>query len=370
MGLIKKCHKAISRQPAIKSWLKNREKQRYIQSRNQRYPQFRWEAGPSSPQERVEAARMQVESKLFIFGGYVTIGSVCHRVDLFDLETHCWQQVGALPDDAAQTHNGTAYDGRSHIYLISGQLGPNCSPASTSCFAFNIRTYQWTKLPPLPEGRYMPLVHFHDGRIHCISGTMPDRFSPSDQHWSLSVVDGQSAETEWTRHAPVPSPCTHAASYLLNDEMFVFGGQIGDVPAIEGSSEYLCNFNSVLNESFNEVYTYNLKTGAYKPLEPMPEKLSHSEHAILKIGSNIIIAGGVRNRHHLSDIILKYDLLSNKWSKIGRLPYAMKSKIGAYWKERLYIVTGQRSRSETDLSPLEVLDTVWYASFSPDSSTQ
>ncbi len=361
MGLISKCRNYIRWHPVVQNRRRKREKRLYIRQRNQRYPQLIWQEAQPCPQKRVEAARMQVGSKLFVFGGYITLETVSRRVDLFDLETQRWQQIGTLPVDAAETHNGTVYDGHNHIYLIGGQLGPSCSPVSANCFVFDIRTYQWSKLPPLPEGRYMSLIHLHKGRIHYISGTMPDRCSPADQHWSIGVANGRSTEAEWTSHAPISSPRTHTASYLHNDEMFVFGGQTGDVPPIEGNAEYLCNFNTAFDEVFNEVYTYNLVTGEYQLKEPMPEKLSHSEHAVVRVGSKIIIAGGVLNRFHLSDLILSYDLNSGQWSEIGRLPYPMKSKVTAYWNGRIYIVTGQRSESELDLTPGEVLDTVWHA---------
>lgn len=360
MTLKKEVRKALNRVPAIRNWLKQKDQRSYIRDRNKRFPQMRWKSGPPCPQHRVEAARMQVGSKLFVFGGYVTLGSVSQRVDMLDLKTHHWEEIATLPDDAPQTHNGTAYDGENHIYLVSGQMGPNCSPASANCFAFDIRNYQWTKIPPLPDGRYMPLVHYTNGRIHCLSGTTPDRSGSANEHWSIAVSNGQSTESEWRTEAPLPSPRTHTASHIIGDELFIFGGQTGDVPAIEGSSEYFCNFNTPTDEVLDESYAFNLASGAVRTLQPMPIKLAHSEHAVLQIGSQMILAGGVLDRNHMSDLIFSYDLNNNIWSELGRLPYPMKSKIAAFYNDRLYIVTGQRSVSEVNLRPNKVLDEVWH----------
>ena len=61
----------------------------------------------------------------------------------------------------------------------------------------------------------------------------------------------------------------------------------------------------------------------------------------------------------LSDVILAYDLALNRWQKIGTLPYPMKSKAAAWHDGLLFIVNGQRSNSKVDLTPGEVVDTVW-----------
>ena len=361
MSFKKEVRKAIKRVPPLDHWLQERAQRAYIRRRIQRYPQLHWRSTTPCPQHRVEAARMQVGSQLFVFGGYITIGTVCQRVDLFDLSTHRWEMVSTLPSNASQTHNGTAYDGQQHIYLIGGQLGPNCSPVSADCFAFDTKTYQWSELPPLPQGRYMPLVHFSNGRIHCLSGSMPDRCSSAQEHWSIGVHRGQATEPAWREEVPLPSPRTHTASHVIDNTLYVFGGQSGDVQAIQGSPEYLCDFDSSFDELTDESYTFDLHSGKLQHIQPMPAKLSHSEHAVLQVGSKIILAGGVLNRQQMSDLIFSYDLEHNTWSELGRLPYPMKSKIAAYHDGQLYIVTGQRSVSETDLKPDQVLDTVWHA---------
>jgi len=361
MSFKKEVRKVIKRVPALQNWLNQRAEQRYIRQRIKRYPQLHWQSAPPCPQNRVEAARMQVGSKLFVFGGYVTIGCVSQRVDCFDLETHQWQQVATLPDDAAQTHNGCAYDGKHHIYLIAGQLGANCSPVSANCYAFDTRSYQWTRLPPLPVGRYMPLVHYTKGRIHCLSGSMPDRISSAHEHWSIAVTGDQYTENEWREEAPLPLPRTHTGSHVIDDELLVFGGQTGDVPAIEGSPDYLCNFDTPSDAVLDECYAFNLYSGELRMLQPMPVKLSHSEHAVLQLGSKIILAGGALDRMRMSDLIFTYDIDHDTWAELGRLPYPMKSKVTAVYADHLYIATGQRSVSEENLLPGQVLDAVWHA---------
>jgi N-acetylneuraminic acid mutarotase len=361
MSLKKEVRKALKQLPFLSKWLDNKAAQEYLSQRNRKHPQFQWQAAPPCPRKLVEAASGQVDSKLFLFGGYMTLAEVSREVYLFDLAEQRWEHLGQMPIDAPQTHNATVYDGENHIYLVGGQLGGHCSPASNKCFAFHIHDHTWTEIQPLPEAHYMPIVHLHDGRLHCISGTRPDRCTPADQHWSIAIDQGKSTEKEWQSNSSFPSPRTHTASLLIGDEVFVLGGQSGDVPAIEGSTDFLCNFATSHEVMHRESYAYNLKTFESRQLCPLPINLSHSEHSIVRLGSKIVLLGGVRHRLETSDIIIAYDLERDTWEEIGRLPYSMKCNVAAYWNDKIYIATGQYAASEKNLRPRQVTNQVCFS---------
>lgn len=324
-------------------------------------PQLMWKVGPRAPQRCVEAARARLGDELFLFGGYISMDRVSNRVDVLDLGLRKWTKTSKLPAGMPHTHNGTTTDGKRYIFSIGGQLGPNCSPAVASCFAFDAQTHKWMRLPDLPEPRYMPLVQFYNGKLHCLGGSKKDRQSPAADHWSLPIENGQPLNQKWLEEAPLPSGRTHAASHMVGAKLFVFGGQQGDVPPIPGDPEFACNFDSPIERLFDEVYAFDLETHRCEAMAPMPQKVSHTEHAVLQIDQTILIVGGVLDRMTTNDVILAYNLTQNRWDEIGRLPYPMKSKIAAYKDGWLYIATGQRSYSQADLRPGEVLDSVWMA---------
>jgi len=364
VSLKKKFRKWVRRSPALSRKLADWEADSYIRRRNRLYPECQWALAQRTPQKCVEASRCQIANRLFVLGGYITMETVSNRVDILDLDTLTWREAVSLPAGAAQTHVGTATDGESALYYISGQLGGNCGPVTPSCYALDLESLSWSELPSLPEGRYMPLVHFYEGRIHCLSGSKPDRSTPAHEHWSLAVVDGKAVETEWRREVDLPKPCTHTASCVIGDELYVFGGQIGDVKPVPGSSEYVCNFDVPPETVFDECYAFHLKTGEVRLLAPMLQALSHTEHAILLLGEKVLLAGGVIDRKTMHDGLYLYDLKADAWGRVGRLPYPMKSKVVAYWEGALYAVAGQKAFSDTDLRPYEVLDTVWCTKFS------
>lgn len=361
MPLKKFIRKTLRRFPWIKALDENVQTQLYLRKRLRKHPEFIWKRGARGPEKRVEATRIQVGSKLYVFGGYVTLANVSSRIDVYDMEKNHWQYLGLMPDDVPQTHNGAVYDGDSHIYFISGQIGGLCSPALANCHSFNLHDLSWKIIPPLPVARYMPLVHFYNGRIHCLSGTDMDRVSPVHDHWSIEVLNGVATESEWRVEAPLTSARTHTASYLIDNEMYVFGGQTGDLPSLENSPPYACNFDSPMDLMLDESYAFHLETGGFRLLTPMPEKISHTEHAVIRVGSKIIIPGGIFDRKRMCDLVFSYDIDKDSWEIIGRLPYPMKSKVVGFWKNRIYLICGQKSVSETDLRPGKVLDSVWYA---------
>ena len=349
----------IKRNPLWYRYLADRADVNYLNNSQRQSDDFIWRLGPRADCCRVEPGTVQIGHKLYVFGGYVTLGSVSQRVDVLDLQTQQWTETSPLPKGVPQTHAGIATDRQRFIYTVSGQLGANCSPGVKHCFAFDTHSHTWTSLPNLPEVRYMPLVHMLGNRLHCLGGTRADRHSPSADHWSLEIRNGQAIQESWTPELPLPEARNHTASYLVGSNLFVLGGQQTDIPPISGDPDYACNFDTPMDQVFDNVFSFDLQSGDHQPLASMPIALSHSEHAVRQLGQKLILCGGVRDRMTLSDVILAYDMDHNCWQKIGTLPYPMKSKAAAWHDGMLFIVNGQRSTSKVVLTPGAVLDPVW-----------
>lgn len=258
-----------------------------------------------------------------------------------------------------QTHHGVVVDGQRYAYIISGQRGVYCSPPTSACFAFDFETQRFSKLPSLPEGRYMPLVFLYEGRIHCISGSSFDRITPAKDHWSIAVSDGAATESEWRVEKSYDWARTHTASCLVGDQFYVLGGQMGDVPRIEGDPEYRCIFDTSEDTFFDEVFYIDLKTWERVDCASMPLPVAHSEHGVFLSEGKIFVAGGVLGRDKMCDRTFVYDVETDEWCDNERLPYFMKAKVTALWKDRVFIIGVQRSMSQTDLRPGDVINSVW-----------
>src|SRR3989338_9490972 len=150
-----------------------------------KFPEFIWKALSPCPEARLDAGRGHAGHELFVFGGFRWNGSVICAVDIFDLEKEKWAARVDLPKHMAQTHLGTAGDGERFIYLVSGQLGDFCRPATRNCFVFDAQTRSFSELPPLPKARYAPAVPLWQGRLHSVGGAKGGRNTPAAENWSI-----------------------------------------------------------------------------------------------------------------------------------------------------------------------------------------
>jgi hypothetical protein len=288
---------------------------------------------------------------------------VASVADVFDLEKRRWTDRITMPANVPQTHLGIVSDDERFIYLVGGQLGPRCRPAVADCFVLDVKSKSWGRLPSLPEPRYSPTVVLWHGRLHAIAGSRPDRFTPAFEHWSIAVAEGKALETEWRTELPSPRPGPHRRSAIIDDRLYLFGGQEGDTKPIPGDPEWRCDWKNVVELVYGDSFMQEFGAEDWKTLSPMPLACTHTESKIT-IDQYAVVVGGNENRDRLSDLIQVYDSRSDRWAIAGRLPYFMKT-LGVYHEGWLYAVTGQRSISRDDRSPGEVLNTVWRAKFDP-----
>ena len=327
-------------------------------------PELLWETGARCPMARTESAGRKIGHKCFIIGGFHTLDCVLSVVDVFDLDKRRWTERFAMPPNMPQTHLGVASDDSRYLYFVGGQLGSQCSPAVADGFVLDTQNRTWGTLPPLPEPRYSLSAQLWRGRLHVLSGSKPDRRTPACEHWSIAMERGKALEDRWHEEVPIPRGGPHRASAILNDRLYVFGGEDGDVAPFPGDPKYTCDWNTPMEKSYGDSFVLEGGAERWKPVAPMPHARTHTEHSIVKIGQYAVLVGGIAERYVYDDLIQVYDTGADRWTTAGRLPYAMKTN-AVYHEGWLFAVAGQRSRSREDPRPGEVLRSVWRAKFSP-----
>ncbi len=325
-------------------------------------PELIWKICARCPERRAEATAGKIGQELFVIGGYQTIDRVLSVVDVFDLNKRRWTDRITMPINMPQTHMGIACS-EDFIYLVGGQFGARCSPAVSDCFVLDVRTKSWGRLPSLPEARYGATVQLWNRRLHAISGAMPDRWTSACDHWSIAVIGGKALESQWREEVPIPRGGPHRTSAVLDDKLYVFGGQDGDVKPLAADPRYTCDSNTPLETVYGDSFMKELGTEDWKTVSPMPEPRTHTERSAI-IDHYAILVGGNEARHCLSDLIQVYNSRTDRWRTAGWLPYCMKTT-AVYHDGWLYAVTGQRSVSRANLAPGEVLNTVWRAKLDP-----
>jgi hypothetical protein len=317
-----------------------------------RPPELIWQALEPGPVERLDAGGARIGSELFLFGGARLGGRAIGFLDIFDFDQEKWLKSIPLPQGMAHTHHGLTTDGNRYIYLISGQLGNYCSPPTRSCFVFDTLKRSWNSFVPLPLARYAPTAQIWNGRLHVIGGSIEDRTTPAKDHWSIAISEGSAQETRWRMEIPIPRGGPHRASAVINNRLYVFGGQEEDFIAIPGDPEFRCTGELTCDLVYPDTYMLENLSEPWQKMADMPVSSSHTENTVITNGQQVALVGGQYYKDpqtHLitiTDVIQVYDADTDTWNIVGRLPYCIKETVATIYNDNLYFTTGQR-----DLGP-------------------
>lgn len=206
-----------------------------------------------SPRNLAKAdATLQLDDRtVVVVGGFTdTYQSVTPCLQFFDIPSQQWygRPLIRLPKqnwNVAETHQGIAYDRtRRILYIVSGQKGRGCSPATPTVVRYRIEDNKWEQLPPLPAARYSPGVELvvadpktenpNRSYLHVFGGAGENRKTGAMDHWRLTIMedgdrqDGRNASTttannrrgqwgEWEVMESLPDAGVHGTSFLSSD---------------------------------------------------------------------------------------------------------------------------------------------------------
>jgi hypothetical protein len=301
---------------------------------------------------------------LYCFAGYESQDRVISAIDTFDLASLVWRDRIAMPPEIPQTHIALSCEADRYIYLAGGQLGPRCRPAVADVFVWDLVENTWNTLPSLPEARYAPTMQFFGGRLHLIGGAKPDRYTPVNDHLSLGVAGGRALDDVWRIETPIPRGGMHRTSAVVNDRLFVLGGQEGDFVPVPGDPCFACDGNTV-EVIYPDVYEWIEAGKNWIRLPDMPIPSSHIEYSVVVDGDLIKIAGGSCYKDpetfsmELTDVIQVFDTRTHTWSLKGRLPFRVKTCLAASYDGWFYITGGQRDQAVDDPRPGAIENSAW-----------
>lgn len=324
-------------------------------------PKMEWEQMPTAPVPRLDGYSIQIKNLFYVFCGFGNLDHVHSHVDIYNFTDDTWSDRIETPKEMANSHLGIATDGR-YIYLLTGQYGPQCRGPTASSFVLDTKTRKWSSFPSLPAPRYAPATQLWRGRLHVMGGSKENRHTPGVDHWSIAVKNGKAIEKEWRKEVPVPRGGPHRSCVPVGDRLYVIGGQEGDFQAKPGSPIYKCSRRREV--LYGDVYMLdaNMK---WHTLPPMPKANSHIECSWVLVNNSIVILGGTTENHPVNKRMMlvgevfRFDLLSQEWSVIGRLPYRIKTTLAAYWDGWLYFTSGQRDRGSDNPQPKQVTGDTW-----------
>ena len=323
-----------------------------------------WTIRAACPLALYDAGGAQVGKRLYLIRGYRELGVVNDKVFVFDMETECWTETSPPPARLAHSHAGICSDGTRFIYITSGQLGTQCSPAIVDSFSFDTALGIWSDIPPLPEPRYAGTMQLIGGRLHFVGGALADRYTPASDHWSLAVAEGRALEDNWRKEPGLPLPVMHLGSAVIDGAFYTFGGQQGDFTAIPGDPHYTCN-GKTKELFFPDVYRYRPGEPNWIRLSDLPIPVSHIDFSIIHANGKVHVIGGQAYkdpndfRLRLIDAIQSYDVAADRWSISGAYPYRVKLPVCAINDSVVFCTTGQRDKHSANDSPGSIVSDTW-----------
>lgn len=315
---------------------------------------------------RHESSIAAMGDRILVVAGYREgLDAVLQHVDVFDWRRERWLAPIPMPEGSASTHLGCATSDDRWLLLAGGQIGPQCRPATEQVWSLDIDRVRWHALPPLPEARYAPVLLHARGRLHAIGGTGPERSRSRGDHWSLAIREGDASEGSWREEAPIPITGTHRGGVVIDDDLFVFGGQQGDVSAVPGDPEFTCDLSKLGTSAFADCFRFRTAERSWAPIAPMPTPVSHTDTSVTLHGRIALVVGGALSPVQCGDSIQAYDPDRDRWSSVGRLPHPVKNAAATVAGGAIHVFGGQRSVSQLDLRPNRVSRSAWKASIEP-----
>ena len=324
---------------------------------------LRWGRSRPCPRPVFDAGGAQIGPFLYVVCGYTSIEGCNDKIFVFDMRSERWVRRISTPPEFAHSHCAVAADGERFIYFASGQRGAQCRPAIRDAFSYDTLEDSWQRLPPVPAPRYAGAMELWQGRLHFIGGADEDRWTATADHWSLGVCDGKPAEDQWRTEAPIPVAGMHRASAVVNDKLYVFGGQQGDFKAIPGDPDCRCTaFTPEIYLSCG--FRLDAPSASWERIADLPIATSHCDFAAIVVDDRVLLFGGQvykdpdRPYLRLTDAIQAYDVREDRWTIAGHLPYRLKIPVVGRLGRHLFVTTGQRGVGQGD-TPGPVTADTW-----------
>lgn len=334
-----------------------------------------WAPGPPCPSALLDAGGAQVGDRLYVVGGFESQAVVNRRLLVLDLRTSQWRTGSPLPPRVPESHAAVCADDARFLYVVAGQLGPNCRPAIPDAFSYDTVTERWERLPDLPAPRYAGTMQLLGDRLHFVGGAQSDRFTPAADHWSIAVQNGAARESKWREESPAPLAAMHRGSAAVDGELFLFGGQQGDFVAIAGDGEWSCRGDTP-EDYFAECYRYQPRDGTWRRLRDMPIPVSHTDASVVVLDRTVHVLGGQVHKSRetfaisLTDAVQSYDIAADSWQLTSYLPRRTKTLVCGRLGRVITCTTGQQDQGAHSNAPGAIVAATWRWTVPPSAGAR
>jgi N-acetylneuraminic acid mutarotase len=288
-----------------------------------------WVKMSDVPIETSGARAAVVNEKIYVIGNSFNYE--------YDPETDTWTSKTPMPTGrsgfaVAVYHN--------KIYVIGGhQAFLKYAPANE---VYDPTTDSWEQKTPNPTNRTSLQANVVDGKIYLIGGATLGGANFYTHAVALNEVYDPATDS-WSNMEPMPTAVKHYASAVLDDKIYIMGGQIGDYP--------------IPNGTLNLVQVFDPKTNQWSLPARMPINVKYAA-GVATTGEyapkRIYVFGGDTNneayqnasRYYMYDVdptdaTQVYDPLTDSWSFAASMFSARYNLVAANVNDTLYAIGGE-----------------------------
>ena len=268
-----------------------------------------WRSAATAPLGRVEPETVVVGDRMYAFSGYTDDRwQPIRRVDRFDPVTNKWTRLRDMP--IGITHAGVAVVG-TKVWFAGGyaeRVGTRANQdiAITTVKIYDTLTDTWADGPALPQQRGSGGMGLIGNTLYFTSGERRDRLSVSET-WALDLSNTAAG---WKPRAAIPEARTHFGTVVLNDQLYVMGGQQG----VDVSAKMLAS-----------AFRYDPRADEWTRLANLPIAMSHYSPNTVVRNDKIYMLGGEQSFNVESTQVLEYDPATDEYRTLTPLPTARAS---------------------------------------------
>lgn len=286
-----------------------------------------------------EPATIVFGGKIIILGGYADYVSSSKKVQIFDPKDGSWAHLQDLPSAVGHI-NLIEYNGA--IWFAGGMkdkpgtlVGSEKDHIIAEVWQFDLALNRYMAAPLLPEKRGGGTIARLGSHLHYIGGLKEDRDTDGEEHWIFDMDEwSQTGRATWQNAAPLPMPRNQCAGVVLNNKIYVIGGQF--------------HHDSVQIDQAC-VHIYDPQSDSWREGPALPYGHSHSEAATFVFQDRIYMAAG-----HTTPEGGKKGFCGNlltlveggEWELTAKLPKPMSSPACRIIGDQLYVIGGWDGRTD------------------------
>ncbi|NKB33843.1 MAG: hypothetical protein GKR91_12160 [Pseudomonadales bacterium] len=286
---------------------------------------FDWQALQDMPEGKWEPGVINLDNRLYLFGGYADGVVSSKRSEFFDPSDGSWNLIQELP--SAITHMNMVLDGRT-VWFAGGFKDGYPGHAIAEVWNYDVEQDRYTAAPLLPDPRAGGGLALVGRELHYFGGLMSDRDTDSPDHWVLNLNDWAMGNAQWQTSTPMPTPRNQFSTVAFQGKIYAIGGQF--------------NHDSQQLDQVR-VDIFDPQTESWSSGPPLPRGHSHAEGATLvyddkiwMIGGHTTPTGGTKSQD--PDILTLS--AGGQWQKVGELPNSLSSPAAGIIDGVLYVGGG------------------------------